>query len=286
MDRGQVPVRGDSSVVSLHISQFDYIIEQDTEMTEIPAPQPTEVDKKIASHILPYIHKGDKIQIGFGGLGEEILANLHGLKDMEIFSEVACDNMAHLCKEGVISKITATSPGACTKEFYDFIESDARASFVPSSITVNLLEIMKQENLVAINATFMVDLLGQACSEAQGLKPYSGVGGSFAYIYGAMLAKGGRSFLCLRSTFVDKENNLCSNVVAWLPEGSIVTTPKNYQMYIVSEYGVADVYLKTIKDRIKALIKIAHPDFRVALKEKICTTPLISEDDLEGFEIF
>ena len=286
MDRGQVPVRGDRSSVSLHVSQFDYIVEQDTEMPEIPAPPPTKVDKKIASFILPYIHKGDKIQIGYGGLGEEILANLHGLKDMEIFSEVACDNMARLCKDGVISKITATSPGACTQEFYDFITSDTRASFVPSSITVDPLEIMKQDNLVVINATFMVDLLGQACSEAQGLKPYSGVGGSFAYIYGALLAKGGRSFLCLRSTYIDKQEILHSNIVAWLPEGSIVTTPKNYQMYIVSEYGLADVYLKTMKDRIKALIRIAHPDFREELKEKICTTPLIGEDDFVDFELF
>ena len=286
MDKGQVPVAGERSVMSLHVSQFDYIVEQDTEIAEIPAPRPTAVDKKIASYILPYINKGDKIQIGFGGLGEEILANMRSLKDMEIFSEVACDNMAQLCEEGVISKITATSPGACSKKFYDFLATDSRASFVTSGITVNLLEIMKQDNLVAINATFMVDLLGQACSEAQGLKPYSGVGGSFVYIYGAMLAKGGRSFLCLRSTYSDKEGSLHTNVVPWLPEGSIVTTPKNYQMYIVSEFGLADVYLKTMKDRIKALIKIAHTDFREELKEKICTTSLIGEDDFEGFDLF
>ncbi|MEG1165580.1 MAG: acetyl-CoA hydrolase/transferase C-terminal domain-containing protein, partial [Oscillospiraceae bacterium] len=144
------------------------------------------------------------------------------------------------------------------------------------------LEIMKQDNLVAINATFMVDLLGQACSEAQGLTPYSGVGGSFAYIYGAMRAKGGRSFLCLRSSYYDHDGVQHSNIVPWLPEKSIVTTPKNYQMFIVSEYGVADVYLKTMKDRIRALIKIAHPDFRQELKEQICTTSLISERDFEG----
>lgn len=286
VDNGQVPVPGDRNVVSIHVTQFDYIVEQNTEMPEVPPSPPTEVDKKIAQYILPYIHHGDKIQIGFGGLGEEILANLSSLRDMEIFSEVACDNMARLCEEGVISKITATSPGACTKKFYRFITTDQRARLVPSSLTVNLLEIMKQDNLVAINATFMVDLLGQACSEAQGLKPYSGVGGSFVYIYGAMLSKGGRSFLCLRSTYTDDNGALHSNIVPWLPEGSIVTTPKNYQMYIVSEYGLANVYLKTVQDRIRALIKIAHPDFRKELKEKICSTPLIGEDDFEGFELF
>ena len=151
---------------------------------------------------------------------------------------------------------------------------------------INLREIAKQENLVAINATLMVDLLGQACSEAQGLKPYTGVGGSFAYIYGAMRARGGRSFLCLRSTYHDEAGERHSNVVAWLPEGSIVSTPKNYQMYIVTEYGLADVYLKTMPDRIRAMIKIAHPDYREELKKQICTTSLISEADFEGFELF
>lgn len=77
-----------------------------------------------------------------------------------------------------------------------------------------------------------------------------------------------------------------STIVPWLPEGSIVTTPKNHQMYIVSEYGVADVYLKTMKDRIRAIIKIAHPDFRLGLKERICTTSLINEDDFDGYNMF
>ena len=286
IDKGQVSIPGERDLVSIHITKFDYLVENNTGVPVVPAPPPTDLDKKVASYIMPHIKDGDKIQIGYGGLGEEILANLEGLKNIEIFSEVACDTMVRLCEEGVISKITATSPGACSEMFYDFVAKDPRAKFVPSSITVNLLEIMKQDNLVAINATFMVDLLGQACSEAQGLTPYSGVGGSFVYIYGAMLAKGGRSFLCLRSTFSDKKGNLHTNIVPWLPEGSIVTTPKNYQMYIVSEYGIADVYLKTMRDRIKALIKIAHPDFRQELKEKICTTPLIGEDDFEGFNMF
>jgi len=286
MDKGQVSIPGERDVVSIHVSQFDCIVENDTGSPVIPAPHPTEVDRQIAAFIMPYIKPGDKLQIGYGGLGEEILANLEGMHDMEIFSEVACDTMARLCKEGVISKITATSPGACSEAFYEFVRTDARARFMPSSITVNLLEILKQDNLVAINATFMIDLLGQACSEAQGLTPYSGVGGSFVYIYGALLAKGGRSFLCLRSTYTDKKSVLHTNIVPWLPEGSIVTTPKNYQMYIVSEYGVADVYLKTMRDRIKAIIKIAHPNFRQELKEKICTTSLIGEDDFESFELY
>ncbi len=282
IDNGQFSIPGKQEDVSIHISEFDYIIENDTELMPIPAAPPTEIDKLIASHVLPYLHEGDKVEIGFGGLGEEILAHLKDVGKLEIFSEVACDNMATLVEEGVLTKVVAGSPGACSERFFEFLAKDPRATLIPIGVTINPFEIAKLENIVAINATFMVDLLGQACSESQGLKPYSGAGGSFAYIFGAMFAPGGRSFVCLRSTHKDKGGVLQSNIVPWLPEGSIVTTPKNYQMYIVSEWGLADVFLKTTKDRIRAIIKIAHPDFRPWLKEKICTTPLISEEEIEA----
>jgi len=283
---GQYPIPGEHKDVAVHITDFDYIVACDTEPMDIPAAPPTVVDKQIAANIVPYIHPGDKIQIGFGGLGEEILANLRSVRPLEVYTEVCCDNMVDLVEEGVLTKVLASSPGACTKRFFKFLSTDPRVRLLPSSRMINLDEISKQDNIVAINATFMVDLLGQACSEAQGLTPYSGVGGSFAYIYGAMRSKGGRSFLCLRSTYRDETGKMHSNIVPWLPEGSIVTTPKNYQMYIVSEYGLADIYLKTIPDRIRALIKIAHPKYREELKAKICTTSLISEADFAGFSLF
>ena len=278
---GLCPVNGDVKDTCMHISEFDYIIENPTELIGIPAAPPQEIDKTMASYILPYIHPHDKIQIGFGGLGEEILANLKGIGNIEVYSEVACDNMAQLCKDGVITKITAASPGACSEDFYKFCYEDPRANLISLEYTINPLEIMKQDNIVAINATFMVDLIGQCCSEAQGMSPYSGTGGSFAYTYGAIKSKGGRSFICVRSTYVDHDGKTHTNIVPWLPEGSIVTTLKNFVMYLVSEYGVADVYLKTLRDRVKAIIQIAHPDFRAELKEKICTTPIISEEDFD-----
>jgi acyl-CoA hydrolase len=279
---GQFPVRGKLTHTSIHITEFAYICENDTQLMTIPAAPPTEYDKKIASFILPYIHSGDKVQIGFGGLGEEILANLRDIGRFEIYSEVACESMMPLCREGVLTKIDASSPAACSELFFEFVVTDPRANLHPQYDCVDPLSILKQENIVAINATFMIDLLGQACSEAQGLKPYSGTGGSFAYIYGATRAKNGRSFLCLRSTYVDKNGVTQTNIVPWLPEGSIVTTPKNFVMYVVTEHGIADIFLKTLQDRIKRLITIAHPDFRAELKEKICTTPLINAEDFEN----
>ena len=194
--------------------------------------------------------------------------------------------MLPLVESGKITKVTASSPGACSEKFFEAISKDPRISLISRIDTIDLLSVMKQDNLVAINATFMVDLLGQACSEAQGLKPYTGAGGSFAYIWGATRAKNGRSFLCLRSTYVAHDGSTKSNIVPWLPEGCIVTTPKNYVMYIVTEWGIADVYLKTYTDRIRSLIKTAHPDFREWLKEQILTTPLIEEMDFDGYDMF
>ncbi|MGI5985077.1 MAG: hypothetical protein GXY01_00440 [Clostridiales bacterium] len=283
---GQYPVPGDRDTHFIHITEFDCIVDNPTELVSFPSAPPTEYDKMIAENIMPYIHDGDKIQIGFGGLGEEILKNLRGVGHVEVYSEVACESMMDLCKEGIITKITVSSPAACSKEFFEFARDDDRIRFLPHWECIDALGIVKQENIVAINATFMIDLLGQACSEAQGLSPYSGPGGSFGYLYGSIRSKGGRSFLCLRSTYVDREGERHSNIVPWLPEGCIVTTPKVFVMYVVTEYGVADVFMKTVKDRIRSIIKVAHPDYRKELMEKIITTPLINEDDFEGYDPF
>lgn len=285
---GVYPLPGPVEDNCIHITEFDYILKNDTEMMPLPIPEPTEVDKRVASYILPLMHDGDKVQIGFGGLGEEILRCLNEMPGtFEIYSEVACDSMKPLVESGKITKLIATSPGACTEEFFRWMATtDKDVHMLPRPKCINAFEAAQQDNLVAINATFMVDLLGQACSEAQGLRPYTGAGGSFAFLYGTPKAKNGRSFLCLRSTYTDKNGELKSNIVPWLPEGSIVTTPKNNVMYVVSEWGLADVYLKTYTDRIKALIKIAHPDFREWLKEKILTTPLIEEWDFRNYDMF
>ena len=283
---GQYPVPGDRETHYIHVSELDCIVDNPTELVSFPASPPTELDKDIAHHILPYLKEGDKVQIGFGGLGEEILNNLRDVGHVEVYSEVACESMMNLCKEGVLTKITCSSPAACSKEFFEWAASDNRIRFLPQNLCIDPLGIMPNDNIVAINATFQIDLIGQCCSEAQGLNPYSGPGGSFAYLYGAIRSKGGRAFTCLRSTYTDHDGVLHSNVHPWLPEGCIVTTTKVYVMYLVTEYGVADVFMKTLKDRIKAVIKIAHPDFRKELMEKICTTPLIKEDDFEGYDPF
>lgn len=285
---GVYPVPGKRSSHYIHVSDMDYICELDTEMVPIPSPVSTDVDEKIAALIMPYIKEGDNVQIGYGGLGEEILRNLEKMPGtFQIYSEVACENMRDLVESGKITHIRACSPGSCSESFFEFMRDDPRIELRPQSEMIDPLGVMQCENLVSINATFMIDLIGQACSEAQGLTPYTGPGGSFAYIYGAMRGKNGRSFLCLRSTYTDHDGQRHSNIHPWLPEGSIVTTTKVFVMYLVTEWGVADVYLKPLKQRIKAILKIAHPDYGKELKGRICTTNLIKEDDFpEDYDLF
>lgn len=285
---GVYPSPGSHDTHCTHITEFDYIIKNNTEMMALPVADPTPNDQKIASFIMPYIHSGDKVQIGFGGLGEEILRNMKELPGtFEIFAEVMVESSIELVESGKITKVIASSPSASTERLFQYIASHPdKVKLLPREDCIEPLAIMQQDNMVSINATFMCDLMGQCCSEAQGLKPYTGAGGSFAYIYGAQRAKGGRSFICLRSTYKDANGERQSNIVPWLPAGCIVTTPKNYVMYVVSEWGLADVYCRTYVDRIKALIRIAHPDYRAWLKEQILTTPLIEEWDFRDFDLF
>lgn len=283
---GVYPAPGPEDEIAVHVTDFDYIVEFDSEMIDIPSPLPTPVDEKIGSYIIPYLREGDKIQIGYGGLGEIIIQSLNNFPGtFEIFSEVLCDNMVPMVESGKITALHASSPGGCSSDTFKWLATtDKDVRLYPRTLCIDPLGVMEQENMVAINSTFMIDLLGQCCSEAQGLKPYTGMGGSLAYIYGSQRCKGGRSFICLRSTYKDKNGERQSNVVPWLPEGVIVSMLKNYVMFLVTEHGIADVYLKTYVDRIKAIIKIAHPDFRAWLQEKILTTPLIEEDDLVGYD--
>lgn len=286
IDHAQNPATGPHEFVSLHITEFDQIVECETEMIEIMNPPSNEVDKIMADLIKPYINEGDKLQIGWGGLGVEVMNNLNDLNGIEFFTEVACDSMVPMLENGKATRLRASSLSAVSTTFYKYAgRPDTKAELMPVSYMINPLFIMQAENVVAINSTLMIDVTGQACSEAQGLRQYSGLGGSFAYIYGATMSKGGRSFVCLRSTHTEN-GEVKSNVVPWLPEKSIVTTPRWLQMYIVTEYGVANIYLKTIKDRIRAIIPLAHPDFREEIKNAIIAEGVMLADDFDPEHCF
>ncbi len=279
VNKYQPVAHGADELIKYPVEAFDCFVECPHEIPSLPVSEPTEFDKVIASHIMPYVKDGDTVQIGMGGLGNQIAYDLIDKKDIHIFTEIGTDAMIDLVEAGVVKDIKmAGSFGSA--ELYKWLgEHGDIVTMLPVDQVITTNAVSAVDNIVAINVTFMMDITGQACSEAQGMSQYSGVGGSFAFLSGAPKAKNGRSFLCLRSTYTDKQGMTHSNIVAALPEGSIVTTPRYLPQYVVTEYGVANIYLKSNKDRIRALIPIAHPNFRQELREKAIALGLMGEED-------
>lgn len=271
---------GDPDLVKYPVEMFDFFVYNEHDIPAVPPSEPTEHDKAISSFIMPYIKNGDKVQIGMGGLGNQIAKELITFKDMKVFTEIGTDAMIELAEAGVVTEIKMGGAFG-TAELYKWLGDHPE---IVSLISVKEIfgTLKEVEDLVAINATFMVDITGQCCSEAQGLKQYSAIGGSHVFLMDTPKGKGNRSFLCLRSTYVNSETKQrLSNVVSALPAGVIVSTPRYLPMYLVSEYGVADVYLRSNKDRINAIIPIAHPDYREALKSEAIEYGLMAEDDFK-----
>ena len=225
VNKRQARAPGKFEDLNFPVTDFALFVEDEHELPVLPVSAPTENDMKIAAFIMPYINDGDVVQIGMGGLGEQLAKGLYEKKNISIFSEIAVDSMIPLVEKGIVDKLVCCGCFG-SNELYEFLGTNPKVEMRNIWHMVDPVAIAQQENLVAINSTFMVDLTGQACSESQGIRQYSSVGGAFGFLYGAIRAKGGKSFLCLRSTYKNDEGRLCSNVVAWLPEKSVVTTPR------------------------------------------------------------
>lgn len=263
-------VNGDAVVPVTAISAF---VEADTVLPEIPeAAQVSETDKAIAGHIAELVNDGDTLQIGVGSVPDTVLSMLTGHKHLGIHTELGSTGIMKLMKKGVIDnsmktldrgKVVCTLMGG-TKEFYDFVDHNDDFLMRRSSYVLNPANICQQKNMVAMNSAIEIDLFGQANSEMIAGKQFSGVGGQVDFLRGAMMSEGGRSILCMPST---ASKGTKSRIVAQLPAGATVTASRYDVMYVVTEYGVADLWGKTNDERAKQLIEIAHPDFRAQLEK-------------------
>lgn len=260
----------------IHVSEVNYICEFDHELPILPQPEVTETDNKIAQLILPRIPNGATIQIGLGGLANAVGYGLESKKDLSVHTEMVTDSMVYLAKKGVINGKMYAGFGLGSKELYEFV-GEGKVDLAPIHIVNRPYEIGKNDKFVSINACLMVDLTGQVCSESIGFKQYSSTGGQLDYVRGARLSEGGQSFVCLPSTTKGKDGKVNSTITAVLPPGAAITTPRSDTMYVVTEYGIADVTNKPIKERVNALISIAHPDFRDKLREQAIEAGLIKE---------
>ncbi len=262
----------------VHVSEVDYIIEGDNESApELPNPQPTEVDRAVARRIAAEIEDGSCLQIGIGGMPNAVCALLleSGVRDLGVHTEMLTDGIAELYTRGRITGSRKTlDPGKIVYTFslgssalYATANRNSDFRCNPVDYTNSPHIIMRNERVVSINNTTQVDLQGQAASESDGHRHISGTGGQLQFVRGAYASKGGKSFICMSSTF-DKRGEPRSRIVLNLTPGNIVTTPRSDVMYVVTEYGMVNLKGKSVAERAMALISIAHPDFRERLQSQ------------------
>jgi len=262
--------RLNSDDFKIHVSDVDYIIENDFPMFELPDIPIMDEERKIAEYIADLIPDGSCIQLGLGGLANAVGYLLHGKKDLGMHAEVITPSVVELVKAGVVNGVKKNfMPGKVvgafavgTKKFYEELNNNENFYFKEVGWGNNPDIIGMNDNLASINNTLMIDFTGQAASESIGIKQYSATGGQLDFVLGAKKSKGGKSILSLNSTYTDKDGKLHSKITPVLTPGSVVTTPRSLVEYVVTEYGVANLRLRTVRERARALISIAHPDFR------------------------
>ena len=266
---------GDSFI---HVSRLNYIVPVDYPIVEMPMSNEgnSEVVENIAGYVAELIPDGATMQLGIGAIPDAVLKYLHHKKDLGVHSELFSDGVIDLVNSGVMTNARKSlHPGKIiagfmlgTKTLYDWADDNPLIELHRSEYVNDPFVIAQNERMVAINSAIEVDLTGQVCADSIGPKLYSGVGGQLDFIYGASRSKGGVPVIALPSTTTLKDGKLVTRIAAMLKEGAGVVTTRNHVRYVVTEYGVADLYGKTIKQRARQLINIAHPDFRADLEKQ------------------
>lgn len=256
----------------VHVSEVDYIIEGDNQPAPVvPNPPASEVDRAVGRLIAAEIEDGACLQIGIGGMPNAVCTELlHSpARDLGVHTEMMTDGIVDLYKAGRINGARKqTHAGKLTYSFalgsaelYATLHQNADFACLPVDHTNLPHNIMRNDRVVSINNTTQIDLQGQAASESDGLRHISGTGGQLQFVRGAYASNGGKTFICLSSTF-DKKGDRRSRIVLSLTPGNVVTTPRTDVMYVVTEYGIVNLKGKSVAERAQAVISIAHPDFR------------------------
>ena len=267
----------------IHIDEIDYIVEgEHGPLAEMPLAPPTEIDKKVASYIVDMIPNGACLQLGIGGMPNAVgmMIAESDLRDLGVHTEMYVDSFVDIAHAGKISCAKKNLDrgrqvfafGAGTKKTYDYLNDNPRTMSAPVDYTNDVRIIAQLDNFVSINNAVDIDLFGQVNAESAGFRHISGAGGQLDFVMGAYLSNGGKSIICMSSTFKDKSGKKQSRIRPTLAPGSIVTDTRANVGYIVTEYGVANLKGLATWQRAEALINIAHPDFRdelVAEAEKM-----------------
>lgn len=261
---------GDSFI---HVSKIDYAVRVETPLPEIPRAQANPIQEAIARHVAGLIEDGSTLQTGIGGIPDAVLGFLTDRRNLGIHTELFSDGVVELVEAGVITNAAKTlHPGKIiagfvlgTQRLYDFINDNPVVELHPTEYVNDPFRIAQNDKMVAINSALEVDLTGQVCADSIGHQFYSGVGGQVDFIRGAARSKGGKPIIALSST---AKNDTISRIVWELKPGAGVVTTRNDVHYVATEYGIASLHGKTVRERTRSLIDIAHPKFRAELEQK------------------
>lgn len=269
----------------VHKDEVDYVIDGDHQpASELPNSQPSEVDRAVARFIASEIEDGACLQIGIGGMPNAVCSLLleSGVRNLGVHSEMLTDGIMDLYRAGRITgAYKRLNPGKIvfsfalgSQELYSTINRNADFHCCRVDYTNPPHIIMQNDRMIAINNTTQIDLQGQAASESDGHRHISGTGGQLQFVRGAYASKGGKSFICLASTY-ERRGVRRSRIVVNLTPGTIVTTPRSDMMFVATEYGLANLKGKSVADRAISLISIAHPDYREGLEREARENGLI-----------
>ena len=256
----------------IHISELDIFVEHDSPIHSHFLPELDEVETKIGDYIAELIDDGSTLQMGIGSIPNAVLTRLTNHKNLGLHTEMFSDGVIDLILKDVINgNNKGINPGRAMATFlmgsqklYDYVDDNPFVEMRASDFVNDIAIIKKNPKMISINSAVEIDLTGQVCSDSIGTKLFSGVGGQMDFVRGSMLSEGGKSFIALPS----QTRKGISRIVPFLKKGAGVVTTRAHIHYVVTEYGVANLYGKTIKERVKELVKIAHPNHRERLERE------------------
>lgn len=265
----QMPFIGGDNLI--HVSELDYIIETSNPLYELPVGSLGATELAIGKHCASLVEDGSTLQLGIGSIPDAVLKSLGDKKQLGIHTEMFSDGVVELVEKGVITgekktlhqgKLVATFLMGSSR-LYDFVNHNPDVLMFPASYVNDPMVIARNHKMVSINSCVEIDLMGQVVSESIGTRQISGVGGQVDYVRGVCMA-GGISVMAMPSTAAGGK---VSRIVPFLGRGAAVTTSRNDVRYVVTEFGIAQLWGKTLRQRAESLIRIAHPDFREQLTE-------------------
>jgi acyl-CoA hydrolase len=249
------------------------IVEDATPPFHLPTPQPDDVARGIAAHVAALIEDRATLQLGFGGVPMMVGSFLRDRRELGIHTELLCDAHVELVEAGCVTNahkglydgLSVAAFGAGTSKLWSWIADNADFALLPVE-EINRADVLARvRGLVSVNSAMTVDLAGQTCSHCLGPRTYSGLGGAFEFTHGAQLSAGGKSIVCVPSTTRLRDGSVVSNVVARHPAGTRITVPEHSIDWVVTEHGAVRLKFLALEQRAKALLSIAHPDFRESI---------------------